>query len=99
MARRQRLPKLPLRRTTDRRPHSHQSPSARPRGEFRGMGRLVLDVRLCGERVPEEGGSVECEYVFPLSFDREQGGGIRYVDSGLMLSQSEQGSSQAAHWP
>lgn len=42
MARRERLPEFSLRRATDRRPDSHQSPCAGPRWEFRGLGRCVL---------------------------------------------------------
>ena len=64
MAWRQRIPKQPLRRTKNRCHHSDQSASAGARRKFRGVGRSILDVRLCRQRHKKEGGSLQCQCVW-----------------------------------
>jgi hypothetical protein len=55
MARRERLSKLAVWRTTDWCPHSYQGASTSIRGQFWSMGRAFFDVRLCSEGSTEEG--------------------------------------------
>jgi len=64
LARHQRLPQQPLRRTPHRRPNGDKSARARPGRQLRRLGRPLLDIRLRGQGDPEEGGSLQRQYVF-----------------------------------
>jgi len=55
MARNKRLSQLTIRRTTNRCTHSDKGTSTSTGRELRSLGWHVLDIRLCCQRIQEEG--------------------------------------------